>query len=428
MNFIFADNLDTVDPNYDFSEDRSPSDREPYWDDYFPHEILKKSPYDGMLVSRATIGSRQISGLYNESQAMQFLRVGARKFLRFSKKDYPNSIVMGDCGAFSYHNMDEPPYTIDEIVEFYGDGQFEAGCSLDHIIFNFANDSDVKKFDRDTFAEMRRRFEITLENASKFYKQSKHLDNFSPIGVVQGWSPKSMADAAEQLKKMGYKYIAIGGMALQSADQVKTVLKSIVSKTGNNMKIHILGFAKADQISEFSNLNLYSFDTTSPLVRAFKDSHRNYYLLQDDNTIDYYSSIRIPQSIENKTLVRLAKAGKYSQEELQRLERDAMDAIIRYDEGKLKLMETLETIMNYSAPLLVEYESEYSDRNQKKLKVLRERYQRCLKSKPWKRCRCKICTEIGVQVIIFRGSNRNKRRGFHNLYTYGKLVNNINGS
>jgi hypothetical protein len=33
-------------------------------------------------------------------------------------------------------------------------------------------------------------------------------------------------------------------------------------------------------------------------------------------------------------------------------------------------------------------------------------------------CDCAVCRDIGVEVIIFRSSNRNKRRGMHNLGVY----------
>ena len=44
--------------------------------------------------------------------------------------------------------------------------------------------------------------------------------------------------------------------------------------------------------------------------------------------------------------------------------------------------------------------------------------QRTLEHKPWKCCDCAVCRDIGVEVIIFRSSNRNKRRGMHNLGVY----------
>ena len=142
MKFIFADSLDYVDPRYNFTTDRSPPDREPYWDDVFPHELLGYAPYDGLLVSRAIVGGYQGSGKYSESQAMRFRRVGAREFLRFREGDYPGSLMFGDCGAYSYHMLEKPPYTTEEIVDFYGDGRFTHGCSIDHVIFDFVEDGD----------------------------------------------------------------------------------------------------------------------------------------------------------------------------------------------------------------------------------------------------------------------------------------------
>src|SRR5688572_22892675 len=130
MKFIYADSLDYVDPRYDFIADRSPEDREPYWDDAYPHEILGYSPYDGILVSKAIVGGYRGAGKYTSEQRMRFRLVGAREFLRFSEPKFPGSWVLGDCGAFSYHDLPEPPYTVEEMVEFYDECGFTHGCSV----------------------------------------------------------------------------------------------------------------------------------------------------------------------------------------------------------------------------------------------------------------------------------------------------------
>lgn len=49
---------------------------------------------------------------------------------------------------------------------------------------------------------------------------------------------------------------------------------------------------------------------------------------------------------------------------------------------------------------------------------LRPHYERVLKDQPWKKCNCEICREVEVEVIIFRGNNRNRRRGFHNTHVF----------
>ena len=137
MKFIFADSLDYVDPAFDFIADRSPADRQPYWDDAYPHEILGYAPYDGVLVSRGIVGDHRVKGKYTASQARRFQLVGARKFLRLDKPEFAHLDIFGDCGAFTYVQEERPPYTPAEMAEFYDECGFTHGCSVDHIIFDF---------------------------------------------------------------------------------------------------------------------------------------------------------------------------------------------------------------------------------------------------------------------------------------------------
>ena len=51
-----------------------------------------------------------------------------------------------------------------------------------------------------------------------------------------------------------------------------------------------------------------------------------------------------------------------------------------------------------------------------------EFYKKILLDKPWKLCNCPICKNIGIDVIIFRGNNRNRRRGFHNINTFYNIL------
>ena len=426
MKFIFADSLDYVDPNYNFEEDRFAPNREAYWDDQFPHEILGSAPYDGILVSRAVIGSHRTSGKYSESQAMRFRLVGAREFLRFKEEDYPGSVVFGDSGAFAYHKLEVPPYSPEDMVDFYGDGQFTHGCSVDHIIFDFFEDGTIPEEAHERMEDNKRRLEITLENAAEFLCNSKRLTNkFTALGVVQGWSPGSMANAALNLKRMGYKYLAIGGMVPLRSPQIKKALSAIRQTIGMEIPIHILGFAKADEIGEFTEFGIASFDTTSPLIRAFKDSQRNYYAAKPEGGLDYYSAIRIPQSIENNQLKRLSKEGIYNQEDLQTRESRALNALRAFDSGDADVEDALDAVMAYSAPLTVGRDHDHTPRERKKLDILRERYSITLNSKPWKNCPCAVCKSAGVDVIIFRASNRNKRRGIHNLQAYRQHIDTV---
>ena len=420
MKFIFAENVDMVDPEFDFIKDRSSSSREPYWDDVYPHQLLGHAPYDGLLVSRAIVGGHVKTGKYNESQAMRFRREGARKFLRFSEQDYPNTVMWGDCGAFAYVNEEVPPYTVDEIVEFYADGQFTHGCSVDHIIFEFQDTEFDFAFDD---SEVRRRQEITLSNAAEFITKSRDRigNHFSPVGVVHGWSPKTMAEAAAELVKMGYDYLAIGGMVPLRSEQIKSALGAVRDAIPKEVAVHILGFAKADHVHEFQNCGLDSIDTTSPLLRAFKDSRANYYEW-DGASFNYFTAIRVPQVLTSPPLKRMVQAGKLELEEVVELEREALSTLRKYDSGETSMKAAVNSVREYWKLINSEIAKTNPSKANKEIETLTQRIGPMLSKQPWKKCQCEICKNVGIEVAIFRGNNRNRRRGFHNLYVYGKRL------
>ncbi len=427
MKFLYADSIDTVDPDYDFVEERSKSGRKVYWDDQFPHEYLESPPYDGILVSMGIVGDHKFAGKYTQAQSMRFRRVGARKFLRIDKPAFKHLDIYGDCGAFNYSALSEPPYVPSEILEFYDDGQFTHGCSVDHVIFQFYKNLKGSETPKDVKekTDILNRFEITLSNAEIFLKESKSLKGkFEPIGVVQGWSPDSMANAADSLIKMGYEYLAIGGMVPLSADSILLVLDSVSKKIKKDTKIHLLGFAKIDRIKEFQKYNLYSFDTTSPLLRAFKDSKHNLIMPGKKNEFTYYTAFRIPQSTENRSLMRLIKNNLFSYEEVHIKEKNSLKLLRSFEDGSAQLEETLQSLIEYSKIYLTDHN--YPDKdNSVKLDRLYGDYKKLLQDKPWEKCDCQVCKKCGIQMAIFRGSNRNKRRGMHNLHVFNNQLKKI---
>lgn len=69
-----------------------------------------------------------------------------------------------------------------------------------------------------------------------------------------------------------------------------------------------------------------------------------------------------------------------------------------------------ETLTQYDRiwMLLKNYANEMDDNN------LLESYRQTLSDRPWDQCDCPICEDHGIEVCIFRGNDRNRRRGFHN--------------
>src|SRR3546814_1692698 len=135
------------------------------------------------------------------------------------------------------------PYTT-LFRSFLDDVQFTHCCSVYHIIFDF--DESLIGMEGGT-TEAHRRFDITLENANAFWRATRDMSNrFTPLGVIQGWSPGSMAEAARRLVAMGYNYLAVGGTVPLKSTQIKACLRAIRDVVPATTRLHILGFSKAD--------------------------------------------------------------------------------------------------------------------------------------------------------------------------------------
>jgi hypothetical protein len=412
MKFLYSDSLDFVDPDYDFLKDRSAASRRSHQHDAYPHEHLTEAPYDGLLISRAIVGDWKRPGKYSAAQCMRFSREGARAFLRYPVSRFPDSMVMGDCGAFSYRADDTPPYTVEEMSEFYADGGFTHGCSVDHVILDYVDQGSAPS------SSARRRFDITLRNAELFLNASSTFKRrFKPLGVIQGWSPASMARASRSLVEMGYNYLAVGGMVPLKIRQIGAALEAIRLAIPARTKLHVLGFGKAEDLSILQRYRVTSFDTTSPLLRAFKDGKKNYYALGENGQVEYYMAIRIPQALDNAKVLSRAKRGLINQEILVSLEARALQAVRAFSVGSVALRPAVSDVIAYSKYAMWD-ENLDEPSNEKRLEQLRLAYSVTLNSRAWERCACRVCREIGVEAVIFRSSNRNKRRGIHNLYVF----------
>jgi hypothetical protein len=124
-----------------------------------------------------------------------------------------------------------------------------------------------------------------------------------------------------------------------------------------------------------------------------------------------YAAIRVPHA-RTKHVRRgvnspeeILENGEMSYEALVDLEQRVLGLLRAFDRGEATLDRTLEAVLTYDQlhGIKRDYESAYG---------------RTLQDKPWKQCDCPICKRIGIEVIIFRGNNRNRRRGFHNVKVF----------
>ncbi|WP_327030591.1 tRNA-guanine transglycosylase DpdA [Micromonospora sp. NBC_01740] len=403
MKFFFPDSQDQVDPTFDFlSEERDPF-RVRQRDDLYAHELLKPPPFNGLLVSKAIVDGTASSstGKYTGPQRHRLYRQGAREFFRLDNGSAPLKI-MGDCGAFSYVGEEHPPYTVEEVVSFYEGCGFDYGISVDHVIFQY--EPNVLRTD-EAAKEWVRRQQITLDLAAEFWQRCSASDvHFIPLGVAQGWSPESYAYSVKKLQLIGYRRIALGGMVPLKTKDILACLRAIDDAREPDTQLHLLGISRVDEIPTFASHGVTSFDSTSPFRQAFKDDRDNYYAL--DRT---YVALRVPQVDGNAKLKARIRSGEISQGQAMQLERAALTLLREFDRGGVDVDAALEALVAYSAVW---------DRKADRA----SQYRDTLENRPWQACDCAICNKAGIETIIFRGAERNKRRGFHNLHVFGQRL------
>ncbi len=353
-----------------------------------------------MLVSKGIVdGLSGSSGRYTFAQRHRLMREGAHRFFRLPK----GAEIIGDCGAFTYVNEYDPPYTIDEVVSFYDGCGFDYGISIDHVILGYSNPAGaLPGMEPEVPPDWPRRRNLTMELAEAFWERRKALGcAFEPVGAAQGWSPQSYADSVADLQRIGYTRVALGGMVPLKTDEILACLAAISDVRRPETQLHLLGVTRCEHVSEFWNLGVTSFDSTTPFRQAFKDDKDNYWTSERA-----YSAIRVPQVDGNARLKRNIVAGKVDQSRAIKCERNALDALRSFGSKDGSMANVLDAIDEYDELLGT--------------KSRRSAYAETLSAAPWRECSCDICRAVGIHVIIFRGTERNKRRGFHNLFAFAE--------
>ena len=374
IKYFMPDWGDSVDVDYDFINETHSHGRSGINNQVYAHQIYERPNYDGLLISRAVVeksGAKQAT-LYLH-KVHSFMRV---------PKEFP---IMGDCGAFSYIGQSTPPYQTNEMLDYYTELGFDLGVSIDHLWFG-----------ADTRQEQQERYNLTITNAEAFLRehQKRGLD-WTPIGAIQGWDVETYTNAAVQLVKMGYDYIGLGGVVKTKTSDIISYLESIRSAIPSHIRIHVFGVARLQGIPDFIKLNVTSADSSSPLRKAWLDMDRGYFSFERP-----YSAIRVPQASNNPIATQLT----------YQLERTALDMLRKYDKGLVCLEDVLSAVVTYDKHV------------RPSGKDMTTKYRETLDAQAWKQCGCTIYREHGVEVVIFRCGNRNRRRGFHNTHVFYSLM------
>lgn len=375
---------DLVDPDFDFERDVHSGGSGDWSNEVYAHQMYPEPNYDGILISKVVAEK-------SKKKKERINQLGVHRFLRVPR-EFP---IMGDCGAFGYIQQKTPPYTTAEILDYYTRLDFDFGVSVDHLIVTA------------TEAEKHERYELTIENANDFLREHrKRKLPWTPIGAVQGWDAASYAAAAKKYVAIGYQYIGLGGLVRTSTPEILDVLDKVHRVVPERVKIHLFGLARLASLKAFADYGVRSVDSASLLRRAWMGTGQNY--LAMDGT--FYTAIRIPEAGKSFRAKRMVTEGRATASTVGRLEARCLEAMRRFDLDEMGIEDVLDRLDDYDRLIT-------PDRPR-----TRELLRKTLEARPWRSCGCDICRRDGIQVVIFRGNNRNRRRGFHNTFVFYQLL------
>ena len=366
---------------------------------------------DGVLVSLAQQGTtkgplRRLRG----TEAGALSPIPLRKHFGLS----PAQCLFGDCGAFSYVNEAHPTIPVEQAVALYDLYGFDFGASVDHIpVESIRRDGKRRALSN---GERQERVAITRENAERFIETVwKRRAGFNPVGTIQALGPQQYAQFVREYYDLGYRHIAIGGLVPLQDGEIESIVRA-VSNAAADLKerpwIHLFGVFRPKLQALFHGVGIDSFDSATYFRKAWLRSDQNY--LSTDGR--WFAALRVPMTKDGRTRMRMTGRGA-DLARIEREEREVLQLLCKYDREEVGLSEVLDALVHYDQRL---------DRSSER-RSMRRKYRETLSERPWRRCGCPFCKEIGIHVLIFRGANRNKRRGAHNTLMLYRQVQKANG-
>lgn len=177
--------------------------------------------------------------------------------LVYKREDVPaDKPMIWDCGAWSYRLKDEPDYTPQQCAGLYQ--QYAPDGSMviapDHMLI--------------PGVDIERRRAINLRNAREF------LDCFDPrhkpMATIHGVTLEERVEMAVQLEGMGYRHLAIGGIAAQAArKELATEICETLRAAVPNVHLHALGLSSPEYAKRWKRIGIDTFDGSSHFKQAF---------------------------------------------------------------------------------------------------------------------------------------------------------------
>mgnify|MGYP003651672992 CR=1 FL=1 len=161
-----------------------------------------------------------------------------------------------DCGAWSYKDKDIPDISPASAAERYAEYAPDGAVVIapDHMLIEGCDLAARRQFNR--------------ESSVKFIDICP--PQFEPMATIHGMDIDERLEQAEYLVSVGYKHLALGGMAARAAQKkhmIDTVLQ--VRSITPAVRLHVLGLSSPDYMRAWRMLAVDSADGASHFKQAF---------------------------------------------------------------------------------------------------------------------------------------------------------------
>lgn len=424
MQYYIPEWDDRIDVDYDFLSDKHSERHQtnPRTDSYMWQVFGEaQTPFDGILISLMAIDG-------NNGKAKEIRSGGGiRQYLGL-----PDRVkVLADCGAWGYLKKPKPPFDPIEVLAQYEELGVQEAVTVDHLVL--------------AGKDPRMRMDITRSNGIKGFDawKSGYRSHFDLLVSVQGLEVSDYVQMFDFYSAHGITKFAFGGLAKRKTSFIADLVSRIINRNATISKtperVHFFGLGRPELFPRFRDLEAngieVSFDTASWLRRAWLNGH---YYMVEHGKFTTYTSVRVEIVDSDRSSFRGKRklSSKANLEILQRHESECLKGIRDLDVGKATPSNVSKSLAAFHSAITQERVRKYREdeadvdevaKEYKRLldteKHLQQLYPKTLEDRPWEKCECNVCRRLGIDVIMLRGNNRNRARGFHNVYTmYHKVV------
>lgn len=164
--------------------------------------------------------------------------------------------MIWDCGAWSYRLKEVPDYTPAACLALYQECAPKGSMVIapDHMLIPGV-DCDARR-------------KLNSEYAKKFIKICPKT--FKPMATAHGETIEERIKTAQALRKLGYEYIALGGLAAQASRKKMAVqIVRSVREAVSDVHLHVLGLSSPEYAWQWNHIGVQSFDGSSHFKQAF---------------------------------------------------------------------------------------------------------------------------------------------------------------